>query len=375
MNSYEGGATENIETVIIGGGQAGLATAYHLLGRGRPFVILDENQRIGDAWRQRWDSLRLFTPARYSGLPGWQFPALPLSFPTKDEVAEYLEAYAARFELPVRTGINVDGVHRDGNRYIVTSAGGRFEADNVVIASGSHRSPRVPDLAAELDPGIVQLHSSEYRSPAQLREGATLVVGAGNSGAEIAFEVSRTHPTSLSGRSVGQIPVNYGTTAFRFFMVLLRFAGLHVLTVNTPVGRKVRPHFLANGTPLIRTKRNDLAAAGVELLPRTTHVRDGLPVVEDGRVLDVANVIWCTGFRPGFEWIDLDVFDDDGRPVDHRGVVLDQPGLFFVGLQFQYGPPSDAFPGVGRDAEYIAGQIAARVRSREAIPAPVLHAA
>jgi putative flavoprotein involved in K+ transport len=370
-----GGAAERVETLIIGGGQAGLATGYHLRRRGRPFVILDANQRIGDAWRQRWDSLRLFTPARYSGLPGWQFPAPGFSFPTKDEVGDYLEAYAARFELPVHTGINVDGVHRDGNRYIVTSAGGRFEADNVVVASGSHRSPRVPDFAAELDPSILQLHSCEYRSPAQLREGATLVVGAGNSGAEIALEVSRTHLTSLSGRSVGQIPVKYGTTAFRFFLVLLRFAGLHVLTVDTPVGRKVRPHFLANGTPLIRTKRNDLVAAGVELLPRTTHVRGGSPALEDGRVLEVANVIWCTGFRPGFEWIDLDVFDDDGRPVHHRGVVLDQPGLFFVGLQFQYGPPSDAFPGVGRDAEYIADQVAARVRLHEASPESVMDAA
>jgi putative flavoprotein involved in K+ transport len=367
--------TERIETVIIGGGQAGLATGYHLRRRGRPFVILDENQQIGDAWRHRWDSLRLFTQARHSGLPGWQFPAPPLSFPSKDEVADYLEAYAARFVLPVRTGISVDGVHRDGNRYIVTSAGGRFEAENVVVASGSHRSPRVPDFAAELDPSILQLHSCEYRSPAQLREGATLVVGAGNSGAEIALELSATHPTSLSGRSVGQVPVKPGTIAFRFFLVLLRFASLHVLTVDTPLGRKVRPHFLANGTPLFRTKRTDLAAAGVELLPRTTHVRDGLPVVDDGRVLDVANVIWCTGFRPGFEWIDLDVFDGDGRPVHHRGVVLDQPGLFFVGLQFQYGPPSDAFPGVGRDAEYIADQVAARVRVHEASPEPVLDAA
>ena len=210
------GAAERVETVIIGGGQAGLATGYHLRKRGRPFVILDANQRIGDAWRNRWDSLRLFTPARYSGLPGWRLPAPTLSFPTKDEMADYLQAYATRFDLPVSTGVAVDDVHRDGNQFVVTSANGRFEADNVVVASGSHRSPRVPEFAAELDQGIAQLHSCEYRSPTQLREGPALVVGAGNSGAEIALEVSRTHPVSLSGRSVGQLPVKHGTNAARF---------------------------------------------------------------------------------------------------------------------------------------------------------------
>jgi putative flavoprotein involved in K+ transport len=368
-----GAIPERVETVIIGGGQAGLVTGYHLRRRERPFVILDVNERIGDAWRQRWDSLRLFTPARYSGLPGWRFPAAGLSFPTKDEVADYLEAYAKRFELPVRTSVGVDGVHRDGNRYVVTSAAGRFEADYVVVASGSHRSPRVPGFAAELDASIVQLHSSEYRNPTQLREGATLLVGAGNSGAEIALEVSRTHPTLLSGRDVGQLPVKHGPNAARFVLPLVRFAGTHVLTVRTPMGRKARPYFLANGAPLIRTKRKDLATAGVELLPRTTQVQHGFPALEDGRVLRVANVIWCTGFLPGFDWIDLDVFGDDGRPVHRRGVVPDEPGLFFVGLQFQYAATSDVFPGVGRDAEYVAKHIAglAAAGSRE----PVLNAA
>jgi putative flavoprotein involved in K+ transport len=360
-----GATPERVETVIIGGGQAGLVTGYHLRRRERPFVILDANERIGDAWRQRWDSLRVFTPARYSGLPGWRNPAPGLSFPTKDELADYLESYAQRFELPVCAGVRVDRLHRDGDRFVITSAARRFEADNVVIASGAHQAPKVPAFAAELDASIVQLHSIDYRSPAQLREGPTLVVGAGNSGAEIALEVSRTHPTSLSGRDVGQIPFKHGPNAARFVLPLVRFVGTHVLTVRTPMGRKVRPYFLANGAPLIRTKRKDLATAGVELLPRTTLVQNGFPTLEDGRVLNVANVIWCTGFLPGFDWIDLDVFGDDGRPVHRRGVVPDEPGLFFVGLQFQYAATSDVFPGVGRDAEYIADQIATRVRSRE----------
>jgi putative flavoprotein involved in K+ transport len=367
--------TERIETVIIGGGQAGLATGYHLQRQGRPFVIMDAHPRVGDAWRRRWDSLRLFTPARYSGLPGWPFPASAVSFPTKDEMADYLEAYAERFTLPVRTGVSIDAVHRDGNSYLVASHAGRFETDNVVIASGSHRTPRVPGFAAQLDPSIVQLHSAEYRSPAQLREGATLVVGAGNSGAEIALEVSRTHPTSLSGRSVGQVPFKHGPRAARLFLPLVRFLGHHVLTLNTPIGRKARPQFLTRGAPLIRTKRKDLAATGVELLPRTTGVSAGLPVLEDGSVIEVANVIWCTGFHPGFEWIDLDVFGDDGRPMHRRGVVADEPGLFFVGLQFQYAATSDVLPGVGRDAEYVAKHIAGRTPTGLRTDEPALEAA
>jgi putative flavoprotein involved in K+ transport len=193
------GGAERFETVIIGGGQAGLAVGYHLARRDRRFVILDANQRIGDAWRKRWDSLRLFTPARYDGLPGWPFPAPAWSFPTKDEVADYLEAYAARFDLPVRTGVRVDGLSREADRYVVAAGKHRYEADNVVVAAGAYRRPRIPAFASELDSGIVQLHSSQYRDPSQLLEGGVLVVGAANSGAEIALEVSGDHRTWLSG--------------------------------------------------------------------------------------------------------------------------------------------------------------------------------
>jgi putative flavoprotein involved in K+ transport len=186
---------ERFDTVVVGGGQAGLAAGYHLANLGRTFVILDANERIGDSWRKRWDSLRVYTPARYSGLPGWPFPAPPRSYPTKDEVGDYLEAYAARFELPVRTGLEVDRLSRDNGRYLVAAGDHRFEADNVVVASGAYQRLTVPAFASELDRRIAQLDSTEYRNPAQLRDGDVLVVGAANSGAEIALEVSRTHPT------------------------------------------------------------------------------------------------------------------------------------------------------------------------------------
>jgi len=362
--------SEYFETVVIGGGQAGLSVGYHLKKQGRPFVILDANERIGDAWRKRWDSLRLFTPARYDGLAGWRFPAPAVSFPTKDEMADYLEAYGARFDLPVRTGVKVDALSRQDDRFILSSGGRRFEARYVVVATGANQVPKVPSFADDLHPSIVQLHSSQYRHPSQLQEGAVLVVGAGNSGAEIAFEVSRTHPIYLSGKPSGQIPVRHGLAMARFVFPMIRFVGHHVLTLRTPMGRKVQPRFISHSTPLVRVKLKDLAAAGVEQVPRTVGMEDGRPVIKDGRVLDVLNVIWCTGFREEFPWIDLPVFGEDGRPLHERGVVVAEPGLYFVGMPFQYAVTSDVLPGVGRDAEYIAKHIASRVQNGR----PTAHA-
>jgi putative flavoprotein involved in K+ transport len=355
-----GGNPERFETVVVGGGQAGLATGWHLARRGRPFVILDAGQRVGDPWRNRWDSLRLFTPARYCGLPGMGFPAPDWHYPPKDEVADFLEAYAARFELPVRGGVRVDGLGRRGDRFLLTASERRFEADNLVVASGAYTSPRVPEFAAALDPAIVQLHSSGYRRPAQLREGGVLVVGAGNSGAEIALEVSPTHPVWLSGRHPGSEPTRAGSRLDRLLTPPFWFVLSQVLSVGNPIGRRLRPKLMGAGTPLARVRPKDLAAAGVERVPRTVGVRDGLPLLEDGRVLEVANVVWCTGFRPDFSWIDLPVFDADGQPGHDRGVVAAQPGLYFVGLFFLSSVASALLGGVGHDAERIAARIAAR---------------
>jgi putative flavoprotein involved in K+ transport len=351
---------ERFETVIIGGSQAGLSVGYHLAKRRRPFVILDANERIGDSWRKRWDSLRVFTPARADGLAGWPFPESSWSFPTKDEMGDYLEAYAERFDLPVRTGIRVDGVSRQDGRFIVSYGDRRIETDHVVVATGACQNPWVPPFASQLDPGIVQLHSSGYLGPSQLREGGVLLVGVGNSGAEISFELSRTHPTWLAGKEHGHLPVRHGSIPFRFLFRVVRFVGYHVLTTSTPIGRKVRPKFLASGAPLIRVRPKEIAAAGIERVGRVIGVRDGLPLVEGDQTLDVVNVIWCTGFRPDFSWIHLPVFDEAGNPAHVRGVVPSEPGLYFVGLLFLYAAVSDVLPGVGRDAEHIAKDIASR---------------
>jgi putative flavoprotein involved in K+ transport len=357
---------ERFETVIIGGGQAGLTAGYYLAKHGRPFVILDANERIGDAWRKRWDSLRLFTPARFSRLPGLPFPAPAWSFPTKDELADYLEAYAVQFELPVRTGISADALTKSDGRFVVSAGEHRFEAENVVVATGAHQIPRVPGFAPDLDPGVVQLHSSAYRNPSQLQEGDVLLVGAGNSGAELAAELSRTHQVWLAGPKTGEIPVRHGTLLARLAFRVFRFMGHRVLRVDTRIGRKLGPKLISKGDPLIRTKLKDLVAAGVERLPRVVGVRDGRPLLEDDRVLEVSNVVWCTGFRTDFGWIDLPVFGEDGEPLHYRGVVESEPGLYFLGLVFQYAISSDVLPGLGRDAEYLAKHIA-RAGKRHAI--------
>jgi putative flavoprotein involved in K+ transport len=368
--TYQADAPERVETIIIGGGQAGLSVGYHLARRGRRFVILEANARVGDSWRTRWDSLRLFTPARFGALDGMPFPASPGYFPTKDEMANYLEAYVERFRLPVRTGTRVTRLLRSGDRYLVDAGGARFEADNVVIAMSNFQKPRMPAFATELDPSIIQMHSADYRNLSQLRAGGVLVVGAANSGAEIAIETVRGgHETWLSGPDVGAVPFQFDGFLGQAVLTRLLFRVMfhRVMTLGTPIGRKVRPKLLHHAAPLIRTKPNDLAAAGVQRVARTTGVRDGRPVLADGRVVDAENVVWCTGYHPGFSWIDLPVFDEDGEPRQDRGVVRGEPGLYFVGLHFLYAMSSTMIHGVGRDADYVANAIARRP-SRPAEP-------
>ncbi len=352
--------TESFDTIIIGGGQAGLAMGHALAKTGRDFVILDAHPRVGDAWRRRWDSLVLFTPARYCALPGMRFPATSGHLPTKDEMADYLEAYAAKFSLPVRPSTRVDSLTKTGDRFLAAAGDRTFEADNVVIAMANFQQPKLPAIAAELDPSITQLHSHEYRNMAQLDDGPVLVVGVGNSGAEIALEVAaQGRVTWLAGQESGHVPFRTDNflgrnVALRF----VRFLGHHVLTVRTPPGKKIRPKFLAQATPLIRTKPKDLVAAGATRVGKIASVTGGRPVTEDGQVLDVSNVIWCTGYRPGFSWIDLPVLGDRQEPVHERGVVAQEPGLYFVGLEFLYSATSAALTGVGRDARRVAKHIA-----------------
>ena len=366
MNSTKD--TQHFDTVIVGGGQAGLAVGYHLKKGHHSFVILDANDRVGDAWRKRWPSLRLYSPARADGLPGMAFPAPAGSFPSTNEMADFLEAYSDRFELPIRSGVAVDRLERNGDGYVVVAGDRRFEADNVVVATGvfQHANPMVPSFAAELDPRICQLHSADYRSPAQLEEGPVLVVGAAHSGGDIAYEVARAgHRTILSGRDTGQIPFDIEGRLAPFLFPLLRFVAKRILTVSTPAGRKAKSAIRTHGGPLLRVKRADLEAAGVErVLERTVAVEDGRPVLADGRVLDVANVIWCTGFRNDYTWIRFPLpLDADGFPEQRRGAVPSLPGLYFVGLPFLHSFASMLIIGAGRDGGRVARHILSRSAS------------
>jgi putative flavoprotein involved in K+ transport len=349
-------------TIVIGGGQAGLSVGYHLARQGHPFIILDACERVGDAWRQRWDSLRLFTPAAFDGLVGMKFPAPSFSFPTKDQMADYLEDYARRFQLPVRNRTRVDRLTRAGGRYLVEAGAHRFEADHVVVAMSSYQVPRAPAFAKDLRADILQMHSSQYRNPRQLKPGGVLLAGAGNSGAEIALDVTREHPTWMSGRDTGHVPFRIEGLPARLFLTrfLFRVVFHRLLTVGTPIGRRVRPRMFTQGAPLIRVKPKHLAAAGVQRVPKVRGVMDGLPSLEDGRVLDVANVIWCTGFGNGLSWIDLPIFEPDGEPRHQSGVAADEPGLYFVGLHFLHSFSSTMIHGIARDAKRIAETIEAR---------------
>jgi putative flavoprotein involved in K+ transport len=370
---------ETMDTVVIGGGQAGLSMGYHLARRGVPFTILEANPRIGDSWRNRWDSLRLFSPSRFSGLNGWPFPGDPDAFPTKDEMADYLEAYAGRFKLPVLTGVRVERLSRADGGLMIRAGERRILARHVVVAMADFQRPRLPSFAASLDRDITQLHSSGYRGPAQLGAGGVLVVGLGNSGAEIARELAAAgRKTWVSGQAPGELPFRPSDPIARLGLLWLVFRVLfyRVFTLATPIGRKLYPKLSRSATPLIRVKQRDLTAAGVTLVGRTAGVRNGLPLLADGSVLEVGNVIWCTGFEPGFSWIDLPVFGADGHPVHVRGQATAEPALSFVGLHFLYAMSSSMIHGVGRDAAYLADRIAARRAERTAAlpavkPAPV----
>ncbi len=271
--------------------------------------------------------------------------------------------YATHFQLPVRTTVRVDSVSKENGLFLVSAANEQFEAANVVVAMSDYQVPRVPEFAAELAPAIKQLHSHNYRNPLQLPKGDVLVVGAGNSGADIAMDVVKTHHTFMAGQESGYIPFPIDSFLSRHLLVrFVRFAFHHVLTVKTPIGRRARPKMLAQAAPLVRVKPQTLLAAGVERVPRVVGVREGKPMLADGRVLEVNSVIWCTGYRPGFSWIHLPIFDESGRPKHDSGIVPEVPRMYFVGLHYLYAMSSATLMGIGRDAERIVKKIASTGR-------------
>ena len=366
-----GGSVERHEVVVIGAGQAGLAAGYHLAQRGIEFVILEAGARVGDVWRNRYDSLLLYSPAKYDALPGYPFPLARNAFPTGREMGDYLEAYVSHHQLPVRTAARVDSLRTasDDDGYLVTAGPRTYGAEQVIVATGAFQRPFVPELASKLDPGIRQLHSADYRSPGQLADGPVLVVGVSHSGADVAHEIaSAGHRTILSGRDHGQLPFSVDSRRGTLAWPILRFVATNLLTLSTPVGRRMAPRVRKGGGLLLRVRRGDLERAGVEQFEaRTTGVRDGRPMLADGTVLEVANVVWCTGYRPDYGWIDLPIIGENGLPMEHRGVVDSAPGLYFLGIPFLYSFTSMLVVGAGRDAAYVVRRVAERRRSSDPV--------
>jgi len=349
------GRVERFDTIVVGGGQAGLSVGYHLQQHDVDFVIVDAQQRVGDVWRNRWDSLRLFTPAKYSGLPGMPFPACSGHLPDKDEVADYLERYSERFDLPVRSGTRAESLAHDRERWVLRTSRGTLEADNVVVATGPFQRPKVPAVAALLDRGIQQRHSSDYRSPFELPDGPVLVVGAGNSGAQIALELARHRPVWLAGRDTGHLPRRLlGRDLFDWIWPAARR-----LTVETRIGRRMRRSIRGGGDALIGIPERVLVDAGVRRVGRVEEARDGFPVV-DGAPIRPSAIVWCTGFTADYSWIDAPVFDEHGWPRHRRGVAADAAGLYFLGQRFQYRLTSSLVGGVGDDAAFVADEVVRR---------------
>ncbi|HEY7693719.1 MAG TPA: NAD(P)/FAD-dependent oxidoreductase [Gaiellaceae bacterium] len=341
---------ERVEVAIVGGGQAGLAMGYHLARQGRRFVILERGDSIATAWRERWDSLKLFTPRRYSSLPGLPFPGDPDYYPTRGDVIAYLERYAEEFDLPVELNSGVRRLSRKDGRFVLELDGRTITADAVVVATGPFQAPYVPRLAEELDPGVWQAHSTAYRRPGDVPDGTVLVVGGGNTGFQISKELSATRKVILSVGS-RQKPLPQRVAGRDLFWWLTK-TGLIDKTVESRLGRRLKDRDTLIGSSPRQLERR----YGVELKPRAIR-GSGLTVTfEDGSEVEVGAVIWATGYRPDYAWIDLPIFEQDGR-LRHRRGVTDVAGLHFLGLTWQHTRGSALIGWVKEDAEFIAERI------------------
>ncbi|HEY9307654.1 MAG TPA: NAD(P)/FAD-dependent oxidoreductase [Microbacterium sp.] len=350
-----------LDTVVIGAGAAGLHTARLLAARGVDFEIIDARPRVGDTWRERYGSLRLFTPRRWAELPGMRLGIGFFDYPTGPGYADYLERCATAIGAPLRLSTRVDRLSQetDGRFRLLLSSGDEIVAAHVVVAAGAHHRRIVPPFADELEPTIHRLHSLDYRGPDDLAPGPVLVVGAANSGTDIALESAASgHATTLAGRHPGQVPGRIdspiGNLVSSIFIRRLRR-----LTLDTERGRRFAAEHRGHGVNLVRNHVTDLTKAGVRRVGRVAGVDvDGRPVLEDGERIDAATVVWSTGSLPDLRWIDIPAtFGTDGAVEHVRGMATRVPGLAFVGLPFQYSVASPTLMGMGRDAAHIVARM------------------
>jgi len=347
-----GAVTDRHEVIVVGAGQAGLALGYSLAQRGHDFTILEAAEEPAAAWRERWESLRLFTPVRYDSLPGLPFPGDPDRYPGRDDVVAYLTDYVRHFDLPVELGSRVRSIRTADDAYLVELDDRTYEADQVVIATGPFQVPRVPPIAERLDPEVVQLHSSAYRSPRAIADGPVLVVGGGNTGFQIAEELSRSHEVHLSIGS-RQTPLPQRILGRDLFWYL-EATGLIRKTTASRIGRRLAGRdTLIGSSPRALRRRH-----GVQLQRRAVDAAGSDVTFSDGTKLDVRTVIWATGFGVDHSWIDVPIFDENGRVLHQRGVTA-SPGLYLLGQSWQHTRGSALLGWVKDDAEYIARAISA----------------
>jgi putative flavoprotein involved in K+ transport len=355
-------STTTLDLAIIGAGAAGLHAAGLAAAHGALFTVFDGDARIGDTWRGRYRSLRLFTPRRWVSLPGMRIDIGMFAYPTAAQLADYLERYAVSFDLPVRTSTRVDRLTVDdsGRFHLELSTGETVDAERVVVATGAHHRPITPAFARDLDAGIRQLHSLSYRGPENLTDGPVLVVGVGNSGTDIALDAAASgHATTIAGRVPGEVPGRIDTPIGNLISEIF-IRRLRNTTIDTEKGRRFQEEHRGHGVNLVRNHMADLRKAGIRHVGRVAGVVDGRPVLEDGEAMDAATVVWATGSLPRHEWIDIPAaFDARGWPAHERGIVPAVPGLAFVGLPFQYSVASPTLMGMGRDAQYVVDRLLA----------------
>jgi putative flavoprotein involved in K+ transport len=342
---------QSYDVAVIGAGQAGLAIGYFLARAGKRFVILEAGEAVATAWRERWDSLLLFTPRRYDALPGLDFPGDPDGYPSRDEVIAYLQNYAETFELPVEFTTRVEAVRREGGAFVIEAEGRRIQSDQVVVATGPFQTPRMPKIAADLGEDVFHVHSTSYRRPGEVPDGTVLVVGGGNTGFQIAGELASTREVHLAIGS-RQTPLPQRILGRDLFWWLTKL-GVLEKTVDSRLGQRAQ-----HRDTLIGSRPRGLRRHGVKLHPRAVAASGRTIRFEDGSELEVDAVIWATGYRPDYSWIDARIFETDGRPMHTRGVT-GVPGLYFLGLSWQHTRGSALLGWVKDDAEFIAEQVEA----------------
>ena len=316
------------EVLVIGAGQAGLTLGYYLRQAGVRFLIVDAADQVGSAWAQRWDSLVLFTPRRYNAMPGLSFNGDLDQEPTRDEVIDYLHRYATEFDLPIQLNSTVTALHHADGRYVAELATGTIQADQVVVATGPFQRPRVPDFASSVASDVYQIHSSGYRRPSDLPPGRVVVVGGGNTGYQIAEELAADHRCRPRG---GLTAASAAATAARAADLLVAHqARMQRITIDSRLGRRLRERETLIGSSPAKAKRQ-----GITLKPRALEASGRVVRFADGTSVEADAIIWATGYRVRLLLDPTPIVDEQGR-LRHRRGVTDQPGLYFLGLQWQH---------------------------------------